>query len=52
MGDELDAQCIWAINGQMQLGAGVGHIFPGPFLKLATQGNPYTFPYLMFGYSF
>ena len=52
MGDELDAQCAWAINRQMQLGAGVGHIFPGPFLKLATQGNPYTFPYLMFGYSF
>jgi len=52
VGDELDVQCVWAVNRQMQLGAGVGHIFPGPFLKLATQGNPYTFPYLMFGYSF
>jgi len=28
VGDELDAQCAWAINRQMQLGAGVGHIFP------------------------
>lgn len=52
VGDELDAQGVWAVNRQMQLGAGIGHIFPGMFLKRATAGNPYTFPYLMFGYSF
>lgn len=52
VGDELDAQGIWAINGQLQFGAGIGHIFPGQFLKRATRGNPYTYPYFMCAYSF
>src|SRR5262249_3977424 len=52
VGDELDAQATYTITKQLQAGAGVGHIFPGAFLKKATAGNPYTFPYLMFTYTF
>ena len=52
VGDELDAQAMYKVNRQMSVGAGVGHIFPGEFLKRATQGNPYTYPYLMLGYAF
>jgi Alginate export len=52
VGEEIDAQTAWAVNQRIQLGGGIGHIFPGGFLKRATPGNPYTFPYLMFGYAF
>jgi hypothetical protein len=52
VGEELDAQGMWSVNKQIQLGAGVGHIFPGEFLKRATPGRSYTFPYLMAAWSF
>ncbi len=52
VGEEVDAQGVWSANKQIQLGAGVGHIFPGEFLKRATPGRPYTFPYLMAVWAF
>ena len=52
VGEELDLQGSWAINGQLKLGGGVGHIFPGGFLRRATQGSSYTYPYVMLGIAF
>jgi hypothetical protein len=52
VGEELDAQGVWSMSKQIQLGAGVGHIFPGAFLKRATPGRSYTFPYLMAAWLF
>jgi len=52
VGEELDAQGVWSMSKEIQLGAGVGHIFPGAFLKHATPGRSYTFPYLMAAWSF
>jgi hypothetical protein len=47
VGEEIDAQGLWTVNKQVQLGAGIGHIFPGEFLKRTTPGHAYTFPYMM-----
>ncbi len=52
VGQELDAQGAYAFNKQVQFGMGFGHIFPGEFLKKATPGKSYNFPYFMAGYSF
>ncbi len=52
IGEELDLQGNWAINSRAKLGGGIGHIFPGGFLQRATQGNSYTYPYVMLGFAF
>jgi hypothetical protein len=36
----------------MEISGGVGHIFPGTFLKNATPGRAYTFPYVSLAYFF
>ena len=52
VGQELDGQATYTIGKQTQIGFGMGHIFPGEFLKKATQGKSYTYPYLMLSYTF
>lgn len=52
VGQELDFIGNWSVSAAFQVGAGLGHIFPGEFLKKTTPGNGYTFPYLMLGYRF
>jgi hypothetical protein len=52
IGHEADVQTIYAPNGQVQIGAGYAHVFPGTFLKNATPGKSYKSPYLMFTYLF
>ena len=52
VGRELDGQATFTMTKQTQLGFGMGHIFPGEFLKNATQGKSYTYPYVMLGYTF
>ena len=52
VGQELDVVGSWTITPAFQAGAGLGHIFPGEFLKKASPGNAYTFPYVMFMYRF
>jgi len=52
IGQELDLVGNWTVSKPFQIGAGVGHIFPGQFLKKTTPGNGYTFPYVMFQYRF
>lgn len=52
VGQELDAQVFYTMNKQLQIAGGVGHIFPGAFLRNVSPGRAYTFTYLMTGYSF
>jgi hypothetical protein len=52
VGQEADVQMTYALNAMTSIGAGYANIFPGTFLKNATPGKQYRFPYLMFTYSF
>jgi hypothetical protein len=52
VGQELDFQATYTLNKQVQIAGGLAHIFPGAFLKEATPGKAYTFPYIMLGYAF
>ena len=52
VGQELDAQAVFAVSGQVQLAGGYAHIFPGTFLMKATPGKAYKFPYVMITYFF
>jgi hypothetical protein len=45
VGTELDFTTQWNATPVWKIGAGVGHLFPGEFLKLNSQGSPMTFPY-------
>ncbi len=46
VGQELDLSGTWTFARAFTVGAGLGHIFPGEFLKALTPGNPYTFSYM------
>jgi len=52
VGQELDVTTAYVVSKQLHIGGGFGHLFPGEFLKKATKGAGYTFPYLMIGYAF
>jgi hypothetical protein len=52
VGQELDAQVSRALMPQLQLAAGYAHIFTGDFLKQATPGASYSYPYVMATYVF
>ena len=52
VGQEIDFQSSFALSMQMQIGAGIGHIFPGEFLKKTTPGKGYTYPFVMLNYTF
>lgn len=50
IGQEFDAETSYRLNRQIEIGAGIGHIFPGQFLKATTPGKGYTYPYFMLNY--
>jgi hypothetical protein len=52
VGQEADISTMYTMNKQVQVGAGFAHLFPGTFLKKATPGHGYNFPYLMLNYVF
>jgi hypothetical protein len=52
VGQEIDITGTWAFAKAFNVGLGVGHIFPGEFLKAVTPGNGFTYPYLMTTYRF
>jgi hypothetical protein len=52
VGQELDGYATWTIFKPLLVGAGIGHILPGEFLKNTTKGNPYTYPYMMVVWKF
>lgn len=52
VGHEIDLQISRPLTPQLQVMGGLAHILPGAFLKEATPGASYTFPYLMATYVF
>jgi hypothetical protein len=52
VGREVDFQATWTPAPNVLLGGGIGHIFPGEFLKKTSPGNSFTFPYVMLTYGF
>jgi hypothetical protein len=52
VGQEIDIQVARAVTPQLQLAGGYAHIFTGPFLKQATPGASYSYPYVMATYVF
>ena len=52
VGQELDVQVSRPLFPQLQLAAGYAYIFPGAFLKEATPGASYSYPYVMVTYVF
>jgi hypothetical protein len=52
VGQELDVQVTRAVVPQIQVAAGYAHMVTGPFLKEATPGADYSYPYVMVTYVF
>jgi len=52
VGEEFDVQAIYTPTRQTQVDFGFGHIFPGEYLKKATLGVPYSYPYMQIEYVF
>lgn len=45
IGHEADAYTWYELNRHVNVGAGVGHIFPGQYLKMMEKGSNFTYPY-------
>ena len=52
VGQEIDVQVTRALTPQLQLAGGYAHMFTGAFLKQATPGKSYSYPYVMATYVF
>lgn len=52
VGQELDFLLSRKYKDGPTLSGGIGHLFPGTFLKNTTPGNGYTFPYASVTYAF
>jgi hypothetical protein len=52
VGQEIDLQTSYTFPHKVQLGGGLGHIYPGTFLQHATPGISLNFPYAMVDYFF
>lgn len=52
VGQEADVQGSYKFADGIEVGAGVGHIFPGTFINRASPGHGYTYPYVMMTYNF
>jgi hypothetical protein len=47
VGQELDVQTTYPLSPRIHVSAGYAYIVPGAFLKAATPGTGYSFPYVM-----
>jgi hypothetical protein len=52
IGGEIDCSGVWSVSSQWKVGAGVGRLAAGDFLKRNTKGSGQTFPYLFAQYSY
>ena len=52
IGTEGDIYGTYDLNPRLQLGAGVGHLYAGPFLKQNSSGASPTYAYVMLDYHF
>ncbi len=47
LGRELDFYTWYEINREVHIGTGIGHIFPGEFLRRRGRSAAYTYPYFV-----
>jgi hypothetical protein len=47
VGQELDLQATYTPSPRVQIAGGYAHLFTGAFLRAATPGKAYNFPYVM-----
>ena len=52
LGQELEGTSSYAFTKYLTAGVGVGHLFPGEFVKKATKASSYNISYLMLVYTF
>ncbi len=52
VGQEADVQGSHKFANGIEIGTGVGHIFPGTFINHTSPGHAYTYPYVMMIYNF
>ncbi len=52
VGQEADFQSVYTFSRQFQFGGGYARMTPGTFLKKATPGASYNYPYVLFTYLF
>jgi Alginate export len=52
IGNELDLVAEYQWGQGVNFGFGYAHLFAGNFLKTATQGHDYSYPYAYFQYNF
>ncbi len=52
VGQEADVQVSHNFANGFEINIGVGHIFPGTFIKRAASDHGYTYPYAMMAYKF
>ena len=46
VGQEIDVTGVYTINKMFVVGAGFARLFPGEFLKKATEGRSYSYPFI------
>ena len=46
VGSELDIQGTYGFSRRLSLAAGLGHLFAGDYLKEASKGGSYNYPYI------
>ena len=51
-GRRIDVQVTHPLTPQVQLAAGIAHVFPAKFLDTVTPGAHYTYPFVMVTYVF
>jgi hypothetical protein len=52
IGNELDLVAEYTLNSGLTFGFGYARLFAGQFLKTATPGHDYSYPYAYFQYNF
>ena len=50
VGQEVDVQLARPLTNQLQVSGGYAYLFPGAYLKAATPGHGYGYPYVMVTY--
>ena len=50
VGRSLETYAWYELNRRISFGAGIAHTFPGTFLRTATQGAAYTYPYVVLNF--
>jgi hypothetical protein len=52
VGQETDGYFKYDLRSNISFGAGIGHLFAGPFLKQNTKGSDASYPYFFLSQTF